>query len=183
MKTLETPRLLLRPWSDEDVVPFYAMGQDPQVMEYFPSLWSMDMVKQFIERMNVQLADKTFTLWAVEEKSTKKFMGFIGLNCPAWDAHFTPCVEIGWRLAAAFWGKGYATEGAKAALEYAFKHLKLPQVVAFSVSDNLKSRRVMEKIGMARDLAGDFLHPKLAPQHPLAKHVLYRIHNSCFNLN
>jgi RimJ/RimL family protein N-acetyltransferase len=73
MKTLETPRLLLRPWSDEDVVPFYAMGQDPQVMEYFPSLWSMDMVKQFIERMNVQLADKTFTLWAVEEKSTKKF--------------------------------------------------------------------------------------------------------------
>ena len=110
-------------------------------------------------------------------------MGFIGLNCPAWDAHFTPCVEIGWRLAAAFWGKGYATEGAKAALEYAFKHLKLPQVVAFSVSDNLKSRRVMEKIGMARDLAGDFLHPKLAPQHPLAKHVLYRIHNSCFNLN
>lgn len=181
MKTLETPRLLLRPWNDRDAVPFYLMSQDPQVMEYFPSLWSMDMVSSFIDRMNVQLADKMFTLWAVEERSSKEFMGFIGLNCPAWEAHFTPCVEIGWRLAAAFWGKGYATEGALAALDYAFKHLQLPQVVAFTVPGNLKSRRVMEKIGMIRDLEGDFIHPKLNPQHPFARHVLYTIKNPCFN--
>ncbi len=181
MNTLETPRLLLRPWKDEDAVPFYMMCQDPEVMEYFPNLWSMDMVRSFIDRMNAQLADKTFTLWAVEGKITKEFMGFIGLNCPVWEAAFTPCVEIGWRLALAFWGNGYATEGALAVLEYAFKGLKLPQIVAFTVPDNLKSRKVMEKIGMTRDLEGDFLHPKVDHQHPLARHFLYRINNPYLN--
>jgi RimJ/RimL family protein N-acetyltransferase len=177
MIALETERLLLRTWNDEDVLPFFKMNQDPLVMEYFPDFWSMDMVTSFIKRMNTQLRDKGYTLWAVEEKVSHKFIGFIGLNCPEWEAHFTPCVEIGWRLAYPFWGQGYAPEGAQAVLDYAFNELKLQKIVSFAVADNLKSRRVMEKIGMIRDLTGDFLHPNLDPNHQLAKHVLYLIQN------
>lgn len=161
-----------------DVLPFYKMNQDPKVMEYFPSLWPIEMVSEFIDRMNVQLIEKNYTLWAVEEKSSTQFIGFIGLNCPTWEASFTPCVEIGWRLASSSWGKGYATEGAKAVLDYAFNQLKLQQVVSFTVPDNLKSRRVMEKIGMTRQLEGDFFHPKIDPQHRFSKHVFYTIKNS-----
>ena len=181
MITLETERLLLRAWKEEDIEPFFAMNQDQKVMEFFPSLWSMSMVTEFINRMSRQLAEKSFTLWATEEKSSKQFIGFIGLNSPNWEAPFTPCVEIGWRLAAEFWGKGYATEGAKRVLEYAFNSLKLHEVVSFTVPDNLKSRKVMEKIGMNRDLNGDFLHPKLAPEHPFARHVLYTIRDLSTN--
>lgn len=177
MNTLETSRLILRNWTDEDIEPFFLMNQDPEVMEYFPGLLTMDMVQSFISRMKEQLTDKGFTLWAVEEKKSKAFIGFIGLNIPAWEAHFTPCVEIGWRLASAYWGNGYATEGAKAVLEFAFNHLKLKRVVAFTVPENIRSRKVMEKIGMTRDLDGDFLHPKLEPSHQLARHVLYTIQN------
>jgi RimJ/RimL family protein N-acetyltransferase len=177
MNTIETERLLLRAWKDEDLLPFFQMNQDPKVMEYFPSLWSMEMVSSFVNNMKIQLAEKSYTLWAVEEKSSGQFIGFIGLNCPAWEASFTPCVEIGWRLAAAFWGKGYATEGAKAALDYAFKRLQLQEVVAFTVPDNIRSRRVMEKIGMIHDVDGDFMHPKVDPLHPFARHVFYSIKN------
>lgn len=175
MNTLESERLVLRNWNDNDVIPFFMMNQDPKVMEYFPDLWTMDMVKSFISRMQQQLIDKGFTLWAVEEKATREFIGFIGLNYPTWEAPFTPCVEIGWRLASRYWGMGYAPEGAKAVLDFAFEHLKLKEVVAFTVPDNLKSRRVMEKIGMTRNLEGDFFHPKLDPSHKMAKHVLYSI--------
>ncbi|KTD00928.1 GNAT family N-acetyltransferase [Fluoribacter gormanii] len=178
MNTLETPRLLLRAWSDDDIAPFFSMNQDPKVMEYIANFWTMDMVTSFIARMNAQLAEKSYTLWAVEEKSTHQFMGFIGLNSPVWEAHFTPCVEIGWRLASSFWGKGYATEGAQAVLNYAFKTLKLKEVVAFTVPDNLRSQRVMEKLGMIRDRNGDFLHPKIDPVNYLAKHYLFRIRNN-----
>ncbi|PWY55609.1 GNAT family N-acetyltransferase [Legionella qingyii] len=178
MNTIETPRLLLRAWSDDDIAPFFSMNQDPKVMEYIANFWTMDMVASFIERMNAQLAEKNYTLWAVEEKSTQEFMGFIGLNSPAWEAHFTPCVEIGWRLAFSFWGKGYATEGAQAVLNYAFNTLKLKEVVAFTVPENLRSQRVMEKLGMIRDRYGDFLHPKIDPVNSLAKHYLFRIKNN-----
>ena len=143
-----------------------------------PNLWTMEMVTSFIERMNTQLAEAHFTLWAVEEKSTHQFMGFIGLNSPVWEAHFTPCVEIGWRLAFSFWGRGYATEGAKAVLNYAFNVLNLKEIVAFTVPDNLRSQRVMEKLGMVRDEQGDFLHPKIDPVNSLAKHYLFRITNN-----
>ena len=175
MISIETPRLLLRAWSEEDILPFYNMGQDPQVMEYFPSLWSMELVRDFVERMKIQLVDKKYTLWAAEEKSSNQFIGFIGLNYPAWEASFTPCVEIGWRLASPFWGKGYATEGAKAVLDYAFNELNLDQVVSFTVPDNIRSRRVMEKLGMERDVEGDFFHPKVDPEHRFSKHVFYFI--------
>ena len=133
------------------------------------------MVTLFIERMNTQLSGENYTLWAVEEKNSQQFMGFIGLNRPVWEAHFTPCVEIGWRLAFSFWGRGYATEGAQAVLNYAFDTLKLKEIVAFTVPDNLRSQRVMEKIGMIRDIQGDFLHPKIDPVNSLAKHYLFRI--------
>lgn len=175
MKTIETNRLLLRAWSDEDIAPFFSMNQDSQVMEFIPNLWTMDMVTSFIERMNTQLAAENYTLWAVEEKNSQQFMGFIGLNRPVWEAHFTPCVEIGWRLAFSFWGRGYATEGAQAVLNYAFDTLKLNEIVAFTVPDNLRSQRVMEKLGMIRDVQGDFLHPKIDPVNSLAKHYLFRI--------
>ncbi|HAT9018364.1 TPA: GNAT family N-acetyltransferase [Legionella pneumophila subsp. pneumophila] len=178
MKYLTTSRLLLRAWDREDTIPFYRMSQDPRVMKYFPELWSMDMVKDFIIRMNEQLSQKKFTLWAAEVKDNKQYIGFIGLNAPTWNAHFTPCVEIGWRLATEFWGQGYATEGAKAVLEYAFLDMHIPEIVSFTVPDNSRSRGVMERIGMIRDFAGDFLHPKLVSDHRLAKHVLYRIQNS-----
>ncbi len=175
MKNIETERLLLREWRDDDVLPFYEMGQDPRVMEYFPSLWLMETVTDFINRMKIQLIEKDYTLWAVEEKTRQQFIGFVGLNSPTWDAHFTPCVEIGWRLAFPFWGKAYASEAAKAVLNYAYNELHLLELVSFTVPNNLRSIRVMEHIGMSRDIKGDFLHPKLDPNHPLAPHVLYKI--------
>ena len=175
MSTIETTRLLLREWRDGDVAPFYAMGQDSRVMEHFPNLWSMEMVTTFIKCMSVQLLEKNYTLWAVEEKESHQFIGFIGLNCPLWEAHFTPCVEIGWRLAAFAWGNDYATEGAKAVLDYGFNTLKLEEIVAFTSSANVRSIRVMEKIGMRRDLKGDFFHPLLEPTHRVAQHILFRI--------
>lgn len=127
MKYLTTPRILLRAWDEEDTIPFYRMSQDPRVMKYFPGLWSMDMVKDLIIRMNEQLSQKNFTLWAAEVKDCKQFIGFIGLNAPTWNAHFTPCVEIGWRLATEFWGQGYATEGAKALLNMLFWRCIFPR--------------------------------------------------------
>jgi RimJ/RimL family protein N-acetyltransferase len=175
MKKIETERLLLREWIDDDILPFYEMGQDPRVMEYFPSLWSMNSVEIFIKNMQIQLEEKKYSLWALEEKKSKRFIGFVGLNSPQWEAHFTPCVEIGWRLAFEFWGKGYATEAAKSVLKYAFNKLHLQELVSFTTVGNLRSRKVMERIGMHRDPEGDFLHPKLDPNHILAKHVLYRI--------
>ncbi|RUR08875.1 GNAT family N-acetyltransferase [Legionella sp. km772] len=177
MKQINTERLLLRTWNEKDVLPFYEMGQDPRVMEYFPSLWTMEMVKDFINRMVVQLLEKNYTLWALEEKKSQQFIGFVGLNTPTWETPFTPNIEIGWRLAFNYWGKGYASEAAKAVLGYAFASLALSEITAFTVANNWRSRKVMERIGMRRDQKGDFLHPKLEPNHPMALHVLYRIKN------
>lgn len=175
MKKIETERLILREWKEEDINPFYEMGQDSRVMKYFPSLWSMRSVELFIKNMMTQLEEKKYSLWALEEKNSKRFAGLLGLNSPTWEAHFTPCVEIGWRLAFEFWGRGFATEAAKYVLRYAFNELLLEEIVSFTTVDNLRSRKVMERIGMLRDINGDFLHPKLDPNHRLAKHVLYRI--------
>ena len=177
MKPIETERLILREWKDTDILPFYEMGQDPRVMEYFPSLWTMEMVKDFISRMKIQLVEKNYTLWAVEEKKAQQFIGFVGLNEPTWEAAFTPCIEIGWRIAFSFWGKGYASEAAKAVLDYSFNELELLELVSFTVTNNLRSRKVMERIGMSRETKDDFLHPKLDPHHPMAPHVLYKIKN------
>jgi RimJ/RimL family protein N-acetyltransferase len=138
----------------------------------------MQEVKDFIAFENQQFEELGYTLWATEVKSTGKLIGFIGLNPSKWESHFTPCVEIGWRLGSEHWGKGYATEGAEAALKYGFEIVGLKEIVSFTVPANVRSIRVMEKIGMKRDFNGDFDHPYLPPNHKLSKHILYRIQKS-----
>lgn len=170
-----TSRLILREWTDEDLEPFAALNSDPRVMEFLPGPLSREESDAMAERIRGHFAEHGFGLWAVEVLGGTKFIGFIGLNIPKFEAHFTPCVEVGWRLAAESWGRGYAPEGAKAALEYGFRELGLDEIVAITVPHNLKSRRVMEKIRMRHDSAGDFLHPNLAEGDVLRRHVLYRV--------
>ena len=127
------------------------------------------------ERIDAVFDQRGFGLWAVEVNNVAPFIGFIGLSVPRFDAHFTPCVEIGWRLSADHWGHGYATEGAAAALAFAFDVVGLNEVVSFTVPANVRSRRIMEKIGMKQEPTEDFDHPSLPEGHPLQRHVLYRI--------
>lgn len=174
MKVIETERLILRTWKNEDADEYYRINQDQKVIEFLPASLTMEQVRDFIALMNQQFDLDGYTLWAAEEKSSGQLMGFIGLNRPTFEAHFCPCVEIGWRLGSEYWGKGYATEGARAALEYGFNQCRLKEIVAFTVSANQRSMRVMEKIGMARDQNGDFHHPKLPLESSLSLHVLYR---------
>jgi RimJ/RimL family protein N-acetyltransferase len=175
INVIETERLILRTWNEADVEAYFDINQDSKVLEFLPGPLSMDVVKQFIAEKNQCFVDHGYTLWAVEEKMTGEMIGFIGFSSPLWKAHFTPCIEIGWRLGSQYWGKGYATEGAKAALEYGFKQFDWNEVVSFTVPNNIRSIRVMEKIGMKRDMNGDFALPILLLDHPLSKHILYRI--------
>jgi RimJ/RimL family protein N-acetyltransferase len=170
----ETDRLLLREWRETDRGPFAAMNADPEVMRYFPSRLTVEETDAVLERIRLHLERRGFGLWAAEVKETGEFAGYIGLAVPSFEAHFTPCVEIGWRLAARFWNRGLATEGASAVLAFAHGGLDLEEVVSFTVTENVASRRVMEKIGMIRDLQGDFEHPRIPQGHPLSRHVLYR---------
>ena len=170
----ETPRLLLREWRESDRSPFAEMNADPEVMRYFPSTLTAEKTDALLEWIRAHFERHGFGLWAAELKETNDFAGYIGLAVPSFEAHFTPCVEIGWRLAARFWNRGLATEGASAALTFAHSRLGLDEVVSFTVAENIASRRVMEKIGMLRDLQGDFDHPRLPQGHPLSRHVLYR---------
>ena len=137
------------------------MNADPRVMQYLPGALSGEESDRFIGRIEAHFDRHDFGLWAVEIPGVVPFAGFIGLSIPAFDAHFTPCVEIGWRLAAGHWGRGYATEGARAVLAFGFETLQLGEIVSFTVPDNLRSRRVMERIGMAYNPADDFDHPVL----------------------
>jgi len=172
---LKTERLVLRPWRDEDLAPFAAMNADPEVMRHFPATLSRAESDAMVGRVREHFALRGYGNWAVEVPGVTSFAGFIGLNVPRFEAHFTPCVEIGWRLATACWGKGYATEGARAALVFGLETLKLPEIVSFTAIDNLPSRRVMERLGMRRDPAEDFDHPSLPEGHRLRRHVLYRL--------
>ncbi|CAM6053594.1 unnamed protein product [Sphagnum tenellum] len=145
-------------------------------MEFFPSTETKAETEAALRKIESKFEKDGFGFMAAELKASKEFIGFIGLNIPAgYETHFTPCVEIGWRLAFEHWGKGYAPEGAQACLNYGFTALGLKEIVAFTAVANLKSRRVMEKIGMIHDPKDDFDHPKLADGHPLKRHVLYRI--------
>ena len=175
---ISTERLILRTWQIEDEEAYFKINQDPKVIEFLSGPLTRKQVQDFIQYVRRHDEQHGYTTWAVELKETGALMGFIGLNTVAWQAHFTPAVEIGWRLGAEYWGKGYATEGAKAALDYGFKHCNLPEIVAFTVPANIRSIRVMEKIGLHRDIHGDFAHPKLPKDHPLSKHVLYRLSRS-----
>lgn len=173
---IETKRLLLREWEAKDLVPFLAMNQNPQVLEHLPGpVANLEEAQAIIDRLQAHIKEHGFGPWATELKETGEFIGWVGLYIPRFEAHFTPCVEIGWRLDAPYWGKGYATEAAKAVLEAAFTKFRLKEVVSFTVPANVRSIRVMEKIGLKRDLQGDFEHPKLPEGHRLRKHVLYKI--------
>ncbi len=170
---LETERLLLRRWRSADAIPFAALNADPAVMRYFPRPLTTDESKSFIAAAEAHFEREGFGLWAAELKRTGEFIGFVGLSIPRFQAHFTPCVEVGWRLASSHWGKGYAPEGAIEVLRDAFSRIKLPEVVSFTASCNQKSIRVMEKIGMSH--SGVFGHPLVAQDNELFEHVLYRI--------
>jgi RimJ/RimL family protein N-acetyltransferase len=182
--TLTTPRLLLRPWRDGDVEPFAAMFDDPAVMEFLmPARGRMSAcadadraaIEAIVGRVRAHFDRHGFGWWAAELRKTGAFIGFVGLSHIPFEAHFTPAVEIGWRLAGAYWGQGYATEGARASLEAAFTRLDLAEIVSITVPANARSRRVMERIGMTHDPNDDFDHPRLAEGDPLRRHVLYRI--------
>jgi RimJ/RimL family protein N-acetyltransferase len=176
MTELETPRLLLRRWRAEDRAPFAALNADPVVMEHFPAPLSRAESDELIDRIEAGLDERGWGLWAVEVRDTGAFIGFVGLNPATFDAHFTPAVEVGWRLARDHWGNGYATEGARAALDYGFAELALDEIVSFTTHANIRSRRVMDRLGMHRDPADDFENPKLPSGHPMRPHVLYRLH-------
>ncbi|MFA1541980.1 GNAT family N-acetyltransferase [Actinomadura monticuli] len=173
--TLRTDRLIMRRWTDTDREPFAALNADPEVMEHFPALLTRAESDAMIDRIEARRAGTGFGFWALEVTATGEFIGFAGLSVPRFEAHFTPAVEIGWRLARSAWGRGYATEAARRALRHAFDDLALDEVVSFTSVRNLRSRAVMERIGMTRDESGDFDHPMVPEGHPLRRHVLYRI--------
>ena len=173
--SLKTARLWLRRWQERDRDPFFRLNADSRVMRFFPSMLTRAESDAGVDRILAHFDRHGFGLYAVELRETGDFAGFIGLNVPSFETHFTPCVEIGWRLAAEFWNRGFATEGARAVLRHAFGTLGLAEVVSFTVPSNLPSRRVMEKLGMIHDPAGDFDHPRISEGHPLRRHVLYRI--------
>ena len=174
---IPTDRLVLRRWRPADREPFAAMNADPAVMEHFPHLQSREESDASVDRFESLWRDYGFGPWAVEVPGVAEFIGFVGLAVPSWDPPFAhvaePPVEIGWRLAAEHWGHGYAVEAATAALTQAFDVLALPEVLSWTVPVNLRSRRVMERIGMT--YVQDFDHPRLAPISPLGRHVLYRV--------
>lgn len=173
---MRTARLALREWRDDDIEPFAALNADPRVMEFYPATLTRAESEARLARIRAHFAEHGFGLWVVEELTAGRgFVGLVGLSVPDFAAHFTPCVEVGWRLATPYWGRGYATEAARAALAFGFGSLRLQEIVSMTAVVNLRSRRVMEKLGMRRDPADDFLHPKLAPGHPLERHVLYRL--------
>ena len=172
---ITTSRLVLREWRDSDLEAFAALNADPRVREYFPSLMTPAESQASIDRMRAHQAEFGFGFWAIEVPGVADCVGMCGLAHARFEAPFTPCVEIGWRIAHEHWGQGYAPEAARASLDYGFETLGLNEIVAFAVVTNAKSRRVMEKIGMTYDPADDFDHPALPPGHPLRRHVLYRI--------
>jgi RimJ/RimL family protein N-acetyltransferase len=172
--TLETARLRLRGWREHDLAPFATLNADPCVMEFLPRPLDRAESDALASRIRDHFTCRGFGLWAVEAPGVAEFIGFVGLAVPSFTAHFTPCVEIGWRLAHEYWGRGYATEAAEAALAFGFRHLALDEIVSFTVPSNWRSRRVMERLGMKRSASDDFEHPAIPEGHPLRSHVLYR---------
>lgn len=175
---IETARLLLRRWRPSDREPFARMCADPRVMEHFPRPATRDESNDLVDRAERSFAERGYGLWAVEERGGAAFIGFVGLfHRPLEDfaTDFAPCDEIGWRLAFAAWGRGYATEAARAVRDHAFATLAMEEIVSFTVPGNVRSRRVMEKIGLRHEPARDFLHPNLPAGHPLQPHVFYRL--------
>lgn len=176
--TLETPRLTLRQWRNADYAEFAHMNADPEVMRYFPNLLSVAQSDALTKKFDDLIAQKGWGFWVAERKSDCAFLGLVGLNF-AEDLPVTNCMEVGWRLAKAYWGKGYATEAAAASLHFAFSHLEQDRVAAFTSTVNSPSRRVMLRLGM-KDRKENFLHPRVPEGSPLQEHVHYEIERDEF---
>ncbi|MER5075349.1 GNAT family N-acetyltransferase [Providencia stuartii] len=175
--TLETPRLLLRGWTEQDKALFFEMNNSPEVMRYFPFVLNKSQSDHFMDTIMARFASQGgWGLWAVELKPTHELIGFVGLNIPEYQFPFSPCTEIGWRLRPQYWRQGYTIEAAQAAIQFAFNQLKLNEIVAFTAVANTPSEGVMKKLGMTKD-PENFAHPALPEGHWLQEHVLYRLQN------
>ena len=172
---IETPRLVLRNWLQSDRPAFAAMSADPEVMKFFPKAMNRSESDAVVDKLTSTIAADGFGFWAAEDKRSHEFIGFIGLMMTPWPARFTPCMEVGWRLARKFWGQGLASEGARGALHHSFEIIGRDEVVSFTAATNLKSIAVMQRLGMTHNPEDDFAHPRLAEDHPLSRHVLYRM--------
>jgi RimJ/RimL family protein N-acetyltransferase len=175
---LLTDRLLLRPWRSEDREPFAALNADPEVMEFLPAPLTRAESDAMVDRIEQTWDERDLGLFAVEVRASDDFAGFIGLWPATFESSFTPAIEVGWRLARRYWGHGYASEGATAALADGFGRLELDEIVSFTAVINERSQRVMQRLGMTRDPAEDFDHPVLPKGHRLRRHVLYRLASS-----
>ena len=171
---LRTERLILRPWTNDDLAPFAEISGDSEVMAFYPQPLTKEESHSMGARIQSLIAKRGWGFWAVELPKQKKFIGFVGLHIPKENLPFSPCVEIGWRLAKEYWGQGYATEAANESLRYAFTELTLTEVVSFTTLANLPSQAVMRKIGMF-NTGNNFMHPDIAAMHPQCEHVLYKI--------
>ena len=172
---LRTERLHLRRWRESDREPFAELNADPLVMEFYPSTLTSAESDAFVDRIEAHFDGTGFGLWAVELVSSGDFAGYVGLWPATFESHFTPAIEVGWRLARRFWGAGLAPEAAQATLHDGFQRLGVDEIVSFTSALNLNSRRVMEKLGLRHDPTDDFDHPALAVGDPLRPHVLYRL--------
>jgi RimJ/RimL family protein N-acetyltransferase len=173
---LPGPRVGLRQWNDADIEPFAAMNADAEVMEFFPQPQTREQSLASLGKLKRGIDERGWGLWAVEIEH--QFAGFTGLADPNFEAHFTPCIEIGWRFQRRFWGRGYALEAAQVALRFAFERLRLEKLVSFTAQLNERSQRLMQRLGMTHSALDDFEHPLLPAGHPLRHHVLYRIQNT-----
>ena len=174
---LQTSRLILRNWKQNDIEPFAILNSDPRVCEFLPNVLSQEETLTSVIKIQSHFKEHAFGLFAVELISTKTFIGFVGLKYFSFDSHFTPSVELAWRLSWENWGQGLATEAAQKVTQYGFETLGLPEILAITTKNNQGSRRVMEKLGMFTNEDENFLHPQLEYSHPLAEHVLYRFHD------
>ena len=174
---LQTSRLILRNWKQNDIEPFAILNSDPRVCEFLPNVLSQEETLTSVIKIQSHFKEHAFGLFAVELISTKTFIGFVGLKYFSFDSHFTPSVELAWRLSWENWGQGLATEAAQKVTQYGFETLGLPEILAITAKNNQRSRRVMEKLGMFTNEDENFLHPLLEYSHPLAEHVLYRFHD------
>lgn len=171
---IATERLILRQWEESDLLPFYKLNSDPEVMEYFPTLLSREESDQLASESRLRIDQNGWGLWAVEEKKSQIFIGFVGLNQPKVELPFSPCIEVGWRLAREYWGKGYATEAGREALKYAFDVLEVSEVVSFTAATNRRSEAVMQRLGLV-NAHSNFNHPEVPPHSQLCEHILYKI--------
>ncbi len=172
---LRTERTLLRAWRDNDLAPFAQLNADEEVMRWFPSLLTREQSDAMVERIRSRLSEAGWGLWALEVPGVSPFCGFVGLSRVPFETSFTPAVEIGWRLDRPWWGRGYASEAARACLRYAFGSLGLAEIVSFTTTKNVRSRAVMERLGMRHDAEHDFDHPGIPESSPVRPHVLYRL--------